>query len=195
MQKQIRHFLLSFHFSKCRLAFPTFIDKHFNSAISILQIPFCKRSLAFHSCNFISATQISPFLLSFQFCIFISVRQILVSCSSIYFSFSSTSREKKISQKDFLSCLVGVELSQKNICIMPPLLHIANLLSSSMVVINKNPQVDIKTYFEEPLGEEKKKAFLWSKWMKTKMLGAIPFLQTHPLRMKLETCGKIAKVR
>ena len=104
MQKQIR--ISRFH----RLAFQfhnfisASVDQHFNSAISILQaqlsisflqFQFCKRSLAFQSYNFISVTQISPLLLSFQFCIFISARQILVRCSSIYFSFAGTSEKIK----------------------------------------------------------------------------------------------------
>jgi len=46
-------------------------------------------------------------------------------------------KEAKINQKDFISCLVGVEIIQKNDCTTPPLLHTANLLSSSMAVIKE----------------------------------------------------------
>jgi len=63
----------------------------------------------------------------------------MVSCSSIYFSITGISRKKaKINQKYFLSCLVGVEIIQKNDCTMPPLLHTANLLSSS-IPVSKEP--------------------------------------------------------
>jgi len=48
-------------------------------------------------------------------------------------------KETKINQKDFISCLVGIEIIQENVFPTPPLLHTANLLSSSMAAIKKHP--------------------------------------------------------
>jgi len=55
---------------------------------------------------------------------------------------------------------VGVEIIQKNDCTTPPLLHTANLLSSSMAVI-KEPLGGPQNIFEEPQGKKKKRTFLW----------------------------------
>jgi len=68
-------------------------------------------------------------------------------------------KEAKINQKDFLPCLVGAKIIQKNDCTTPPLLHTTNLLSSSMAVI-KEPLGGLQDIFEEPQGKKKKKTFL-----------------------------------
>jgi len=50
--------------------------------------------------------------------------------------------------------------------------------------------VDSNTYFEEPLGEKKKKTFLSRKWLQTEMLGAIPYP-----KMNLQIRWKISRVK
>jgi len=82
-----------------------------------------------------------------------------------------------------------VEITQKNDCTMPPLLHTANLLSSLMAVI-KGPLGGQQDIFEEPQGKKKKKPFLWSKWLKIEMLGAVPCP-----RMNLQIRWKILRAR
>jgi len=47
-------------------------------------------------------------------------------------------KKTKTNQKDFLSCLIGVEIIQENSCPTPPPHDTANLLSSSVAVIKKN---------------------------------------------------------
>ena len=42
--------------------------------------------------------------------------------------------------------------------------------------------------FEEPIGEEEEENISLSQWLKIEMLGAIPLLPIHPLKVKLETC-------
>jgi len=55
-------------------------------------------------------------------------------------SFWQVQAEKnKNHQKDFLSCLLGVEIIQENVCPTPPLLHTTNHLSSLMAAIKKHP--------------------------------------------------------
>ena len=58
-----------------------------------------------------------------------------------------------------------------------------------MVVI-KEPLGGQQDIFEEPLGEKKKKTFLWSKWLQTEMLGAVPYQ-----KMNLQIRWKISRVR
>jgi len=48
-------------------------------------------------------------------------------------------KRQKPTKKDFLSCLVGIEITQEKFCPTPPLLHTASLLSSSAAAIRKNP--------------------------------------------------------
>lgn len=57
---------------------------------------------------------------------------------SFYRYYQCGEKRKKTNQKDFLSCLIGIEITQENFFPTPPLLHIANLLSSSVAVIKKN---------------------------------------------------------
>jgi len=57
-----------------------------------------------------------------------------------------------------------------------------------MVVI-KEPLGGHQDIFEEPLGEKKKKTFVWSKWLQVEMLGA-----TSCPKMNLKIRSKISRV-
>jgi len=42
------------------------------------------------------------------------------------------------------------------------------------MAMSKEPLGGQQDIFEEPLGEKKKKTFLWRKWLKIEMLGVVP---------------------